>query len=105
MSYLWSVFPSVNCGRNKLTLSGFGRIAPEGVDTAVRIGVVLDMFGDFMAELRLINAVFLAESRSESRSALVAIFFSSVWDGRGRTRMIYIMGVTPTVIVNKKRKK
>ncbi|KAG7238437.1 hypothetical protein INR49_030944, partial [Caranx melampygus] len=57
----------------KLTLSGFGNIAPEGVDTAVRTGVVLDMFDDFKPVLRLMIAVFLLESRRASRSILVAI--------------------------------
>lgn len=61
-------------GETKLTLSGFGKIAPDGVDIAVLLCVTLDIFDDFNPLLRLIIPIFFVESRSGSRSALVAIF-------------------------------
>lgn len=70
-----------NQGKIKLTLSGFGKIAPDGVDTAVLLWVTLDMFDVFKPVLRLIIPIFFVESRSGSRSILVAIFFS-IYNGQ-----------------------
>lgn len=58
----------------KLTLSGFGKIAPDGVDTAVLFWVHLDMFDVFRPGLRLSMLIFFVESRSGRRSIVVAIF-------------------------------
>lgn len=60
-----------------LTFSGFGRIAPDGVDTIPRIWVVLDKFDVFDTLLRPIVAVFFVISRRGRRNKLVAIF--PVW--------------------------
>lgn len=65
----------------KLTLSGFGKIAPDDVDTAVLPWVSLDTFDDFEPLLRLSSPMFFGESRRDSRSKLAAIF-SSVFEGQ-----------------------
>lgn len=80
ISCLFSPFSLGNQGGIKLTLSGFGKIAPDGVDTTVLPWVVLDMLDVFKPVLRLSIPAFLAESRSGSRSILVAIFTSNVID-------------------------